>query len=179
MLINNSTRINDTKTVCFEKQIDITRPADITAYAIGDTINNLTDITLPYFDLSSFKPKDNKFILTSVDLYSSADISLNCNISFLNKDSYVNTSDNNNAYYTDTFAHLNDYKVNTYLGSEFVNKTIAGGVIRHKQLNVNKILISDSSFKVYLAIIANAVAVHASSEKMSVIIRGTFVGQTI
>lgn len=162
-----------TKVKTFEVSVEITRPANTTAYAIGDIINTGANTTLPTLDFSSVASGGQSIEITGVILtssYGGASTKLSAQVHLWN----IN---NPQADCTDNLALAPTYaicKTNRVAMLDDLSNSVSMGTNAYStmQTEIARIATLDANARLYPSVIANNAYTPASGETITLKLKG-------
>lgn len=158
----------------FAISVELTRPADTTAYAIGDLINTDSAEVLPTLDFSSIASASQKIMITGADVLDengSASVKLSAILHLFNANSLTGSTLTDNTAFAPTYAEIKAKRVMTL---EDVSITTAFGTAAYllSTSELQRICTLDANAKLYAALIANSAYTPASGGKLALTVRG-------
>jgi hypothetical protein len=157
----------------FDISVEITRPANTTAYAIGDIINANAATTLPALDFSTVATASQQIQITGAILTSNnggASTKLVAQVHLWTRNDIQDDC-------TDNLALAPDYAICTASRVSMLDDlsnvvSMGSGAYSAMQTEVSRIATLDATAKLYASIIANNAYTPASGEKFTLKLKG-------
>ncbi|WP_407310896.1 hypothetical protein [Desulfosporosinus sp. SB140] len=172
----NVTGALPTKIIEFEQYVEITRPANTTAYVVGQVVNGNGLSTLPALDLSAVASGGQKIQISSVNVFSSngaASPKLNPIVLFFNVNNPVASGVTDGTAFTPTYAEMVGKRAASINPDEWGSAvTYAANLYKFMATELSRLATLDANGKLYPAIITNNAYTPSSGETIRLVIKG-------